>query len=83
MSISINLTEGELDLLLSSLNYLSEEQEVLLMHKHGSVQVIYDKLYFALKEMQGEVHTKSLIKPHRPLNGFGNAKHQSADARTV
>ena len=35
MSISINLTEGELDLLLSSLNYLSEEQEVTLMHKHG------------------------------------------------
>ena len=77
MSISINLTEGELDLLLSSLNYLSEEQEVTLMHKHGSAQVIYDKLYFALKEMQGEVHTKSLIKPHRPLNGFGNVKHRT------
>ena len=77
MSISINLTEGELDLLLSSLNYLNEEQEVLLTHKHGSVQVIYDKLYFALKETQGEAHTKSLIKPHRPLNGFGNAKHQA------
>ena len=77
MSISINLTEGELDLLLSSLNYLSEEQEVTLMHKHGSVQVIYDKLYFALKECQGEVHTKSLIKPHRPLNGFGNVKHRT------
>ena len=77
MSISINLTEGELDLLLSSLNYLTEEQEVTLMHKHGSVQVIYDKLYFALKEMQGEPHHKSLIKPHRPLNGFGNAKHST------
>ena len=75
MSISINLTEGELDLLLSSLNYLSEEQEVTLMHKHESLQVVYDNLYFALKEMQGEVHTKSLSKPHRPLNGFGNVKH--------
>ena len=52
MSISINLTEGELDLLLSSLNYLNEEQEVTLMHKHGSVQVIYDKLYFALKSVK-------------------------------
>jgi len=81
MSISINLTEGELDLLLSSLNYLNEEQEVTLMHKHGSVQVIYDKLYFALQEMQGPAgannHTKSLIKPHRPTNGFGNAKRQA------
>ena len=47
------------------------------MHKQGSVQVIYDKLYFALQEMQGNNHTKSLIKPHRPLNGFGNAKHQT------
>ena len=77
MSISINLTEGELELLLSSLNYLNEEQEVVLTHKHGSVQVIYDKLFFALQEMQGNNHTKSLIKPHRPLNGFGNAKHQT------
>jgi len=77
MSISINLTEGELDLLLSSLNYLNEEQEVTLTHIHGSVRVIYDKLYFALQECQGNNHTKSLIKPHRPLNGFGNAKHQA------
>lgn len=77
MSISINLTEGELDLLLSSLNYLNEEQEVMLMHKYGSVQVIYDKLYFALQECQGNNHTKSLIKPHRPLNGFGNVKHRT------
>jgi len=77
MSISINLTEGEVSLLLSSLNYLNEEQEVLLTHKHGSVQVIYDKLYFALQEMQGDSHHKSLIKPHRPLNGFGNVKHRT------
>ena len=76
MSISINLTEGELDLLISSLNYLNEEQEVLLTHKHGSVQVIYDKLSFALHECTGNNHTKSLIKPHRPTNGFGNARRQ-------
>ena len=77
MSISINLTEGELDLLISSLNYLNEEQEVLLTHKHGSVQVIYDKLFFALQECTGtDNHTKSLIKPHRPTNGFGNARRQ-------
>jgi len=77
MSININLTDGELDLLLSSLNYLNEEQEVLLMHKHGSVQVLYDKLYFAHKEMHCSKDHKSLIKPHRPSNGFGNAKHQT------
>ena len=77
MSISINLTEGELELLISSLNYLNEEQEVLLTHKHGSVQVIYDKLYFALQECQGIQHHKSLTPPHRPLNGFGNAKHST------
>ena len=77
MSIGINMTEGELDLLLSSLNYLNEEQEVLLMHKHGSVQVLYDKLYFALQECQGKQPHKSLTPPHRPLNGFGNAKHQA------
>ena len=76
MSISINLTEGELELLISSLNYLNEEQEVLLTHKHGSVQVIYDKLFFALQECTGNNHTKSLIKPHRPTNGFGNARRQ-------
>ena len=76
MSISINLTEGELDLLISSLNYLNEEQEVLLTHKHGSVQVIYDKLFFALQECTGNNNTKSLIKPHRPTNGFGNARRQ-------
>ena len=29
MSININLTDGELDLLLSSLNYLNEEQEII------------------------------------------------------
>tara|TARA_B100002019_G_scaffold282437_1_gene287678 strand:+ start:82 stop:309 length:228 start_codon:yes stop_codon:yes gene_type:complete len=74
MSISINLTEGEVSLLLSSLNYLNEEQEVLLTHKHGSVQVIYDKLYFAHQEMQGDSHHKSLTPPHRPLNGFGNVR---------
>ena len=76
MSISINLTEGELELLLSSLNYLNEEEEVVLTHKHGSVQVIYDKLFFALQECTGNNHTKSLIKPHRPTNGFGNARRQ-------
>ena len=74
MSININLTEGEVSLLLSSLNYLNEEQEVLLTHKHGSVQVIYDKLFFASKEMQGKVTNQKelLTPPHRPTNGFGN-----------
>ncbi len=71
MSININLTEGEVSLLLSSLNYLNEEQEVTLTHKHGSVRVIYDKLYFTLQEMEHNRNGK-LIPPDRPLNGFGN-----------
>jgi hypothetical protein len=78
MSINVNLTESEVSILLSALNYLNEEQEVNLTHKYGSVRIIHDKMLFTLSEMQQSDNLESrLHRPDRPLNGFGNVKQRT------